>query len=91
MQPNRITICRYEFDNEAAFRKSIGDAVNLLLDNDYTINAYYDDKGLGVVCIDFDHKDEELASLYPYWLDLDEADAVDAMRIDKRMAETCNG
>lgn len=90
MQPNRIVICRDEYETEPAFKKAIGDAVNILLDANYTINTFYDDKGFGIVCVDFDHKDENLASLYPYWLTLNEADVIDAMRIDKRMADMCN-
>lgn len=85
MKPNRIVICRDEYETEPAFRKAIGDAVNILLDANYAINTFYDDKGLGIVCIDFDHKDETLASLYPYWLTLDEADLIDETRREQRM------
>lgn len=90
MTPNRITICRDEFDTIESFKKSIGDAVNILLENNYTMNIFYDDKGLGIVCIDFDHKDEQIASVYPYWLDLEEADYIDTTRHEKRLKEYIN-
>ena len=85
MKPNRIVICRDEYETEPAFKKAIGDAVNILLDANYAINTFYDDKGFGIVCIDFDHKDENLASLYPYWLTLDEADLIDETRREQRI------
>ena len=28
----------------------------------------YDDKGLGIVCIDFNESDQSLGCAYPYWL-----------------------
>lgn len=80
MAPNQMTICRDDFKDEAAFRKAIGDAVNVLLENNYNINIYYDDIGVGVVCIGFDYKEEILAGRYLYWLDLDEAELIDEER-----------
>lgn len=84
MAPYRITICRDEHDSIEAFRKSLIDAIYVLIDNGYAANIYYDDKGVGVVCIDYDYKDVELASLYPYWLSVEEADMVDDMRCERR-------
>ena len=82
MAPNRITICRDEHDTIEEFKQSMLDIVYGLIDNGYTLNMFYDDKGVGVVCIDFDYKDEELADKYLYWLNLDEATLIDDMRND---------
>ena len=80
MTPNEIVICRDEFDTEAAFRKSIADTVNLLIDNNYIMTVKYDEKSFGIVVIKFDFADEQLASRYCYWLNLDEAELVDSER-----------
>lgn len=80
MAPNQMTICRDCFKDEAAFRKAIGDAVNVLLENNYNVNIYYDDMGVGVVCIGFDYKEEILAEKYLCWLDLEEAELIDTER-----------
>lgn len=85
MYPNRITICRDEHDTIEEFKQSMLDIVHGLIDNGYTLNMFYDDKGVGVVCIDFDYKNEVLASVYPYWLALDEADLIDETRREQRM------
>ena len=82
MYPNRITVCRDEHDTIEEFKQSMLDIVYGLINNGYTLNMFYDDKGVGVVCIDFDYKNEELAGKYLYWLNLDEASLIDDMRND---------
>ena len=80
MYPNRITVCRDEHETMAEFKQSILDIAYSLIDNGYTLNMFYDCKGVGVVCIDFDYKDERLAEKYLYWLNLEEADMIDSER-----------
>ena len=41
----------------------------LLLEAEYIMTVRYDEKGLGVVCVDFDYADRSYGYPYPYWLD----------------------
>lgn len=85
MKPNQMTICRDDFETLAAFKQSVSDAVNVLLENNYNINIKYDDIGIGIVVIYFDYADEMLAERYLYWLDMEEADTIDDMRQEQRV------
>ena len=66
---NRITICKDNYKSEQEWRQAISDAIMLLLEAEYIMTVRYDEKGLGIVCIDFDHADQSYGSPYPYWLD----------------------
>lgn len=65
---NTITICRQDHSTQEDFENSIKIAVMLLIDNGYICSVRYDEKGLGIVCIDFESDDREFGGLYPYWL-----------------------
>lgn len=65
---NQLVICRDEFEDEYAFEESIKTAVMLLLQNDYIMTIKYDEKGLGIVAIDFESNHEEYGGPMPYWL-----------------------
>lgn len=67
-QVNRITICRDTYKSQECFEDAIKKAVMVLLDNEYIMTVRYDEPGLGIVCIDFDHDDEAMGTPYPYWL-----------------------
>ena len=73
---NSIVICRDKFDSEEAFKNAIRDAIMVLLDNDYIMTVRYDEKGLGIVVIDYDSDDQGICEAYPYWLTNEEWEIV---------------
>lgn len=73
---NEIIICRETYSSEEDFRNAIKDAVMVLLENDYIMTVSYDDKGLGMVKIDYEVSEQEFGAPYPYWLTPDEAEFV---------------
>lgn len=74
---NEIVICRDEYDNQHDFEEMIKNAVMLLLNNDYIATIRYDEKGLGIVAIEYDHNDASYGSYYPYWLLPEEIEQVE--------------
>ena len=66
---NRITICKDQYKTQEDFEDAIKKAIMVLLDNGYIMTVRYDEPGLGIICIDFDHDDESIGTPYPYWLD----------------------
>lgn len=73
---NQIVICRDKFDSDEAFKNAIRDAVMVLLDNEYIMTVRYDDKGLGIVAIDYDYDDQSFGDAYPYWLMPEEYESI---------------
>lgn len=73
---NSIVICRKKFDSDEAFKNAIRDTVMVLLDNEYIMTVRYDEKGLGIVAIDYDYEDQSLGDAYPYWLMPEEWESV---------------
>lgn len=73
---NVITICKDKYPDRESFENAIKKAVMVLLDNDYIMTVRYDDKGFGIVCIDYEHDDIEYGCDYPYWLSPEEFDSV---------------
>ena len=71
---NCITICKDNYKSEQKWRQAISDAIMLLLNANYIMTVRYDEKGLGIVCIDFDYADRSYGGPYPYWLDADDLD-----------------
>ena len=65
---NSIVIVRDKFDSDEAFKNAIKDATMVLLENDYIATVRYDDRGLGIVAIDYNYGDREFGDAYPYWL-----------------------
>lgn len=72
MNTNTIVICKDTYNSQEEFENAIRDAVMVLLNNNYIMTIKYDEKGLGIVCIEFNAADQKLGGLYPYWLSLDE-------------------
>jgi hypothetical protein len=70
---NQIVICKDNYDSEQSFHNAIKDAVMLLLANDYIMTVRYDEKGLGVVVIEYDHNDDSYGGRHPFWLTANEA------------------
>ena len=73
---NEIVICRDKFDSDEAFKNAIRDAVMVLLENDYVMTVKYDEKGLGIVAIDYNYGNQEFGDAYPYWLMPEEWESV---------------
>lgn len=64
---NRLTICRDNYKSEEEFRNAINTSVNLLIDAEYVLVIQYDEKGLGIVTIDYSYADKSLGAPYPIW------------------------
>ena len=73
---NSIVICRDEYKSKEEFENAIKDAVMVLLNNNYIMTVRYDEKGLGIVAIDYNYDKEEFGDAYPYWLMPEEWDSV---------------
>ena len=69
---NRLTICRNNYKSEEEFRNAINTSVNLLIDAEYVLVIQYDEKGLGIVTIDYSYADRSLGAPYPIWGNEDE-------------------
>lgn len=65
---NSLAIVRDNFNSQEEFENAIKDAVMVLLNNDYIMTIKYDDKGVGVVVINYNYAEQEYGAAYPYWL-----------------------
>lgn len=65
---NEIVICRDTYDSQKEFENAIKDAIMVLLNNDYIMTVKYDEKGLGIVAIEYNYSKQEYGDAYPYWL-----------------------
>ena len=66
---NELVICQEEYSSKEEFEQAIKDAVMLLLNANYIMIVKYDEKGLGIVSIDYVHKDnDDYGGIYPYFL-----------------------
>ena len=74
---NRITVCRDEYKSKEEFENAIKDAVMVLLNNNYIMTVRYDEKGLGIVAIDYNYADQSYGDTYPYWLLPEEIESVE--------------
>ena len=73
---NNITICRDTYKTQEDFENAIKKAIMVLLDNKYIMTVRYDEPGLGIVSIDYNHDDQNYGDPYPYWLSPTEWDSV---------------
>ena len=73
---NSIVICRNEYKSKEEFENAIKDAVMVLLNNNYIMTVRYDEKGLGIVAIDYNYGNQEFGDAYPYWLMPEEWESV---------------
>lgn len=65
---NTITILRENFDSETDFKNAIKDAIAVLLDNNYVMTVRWEEKGAGIVAIDYNYGNEGFGDYYPRWL-----------------------
>lgn len=73
---NTLVICRDSYKSVEQWHDAVKTAVMLLLDADQILTVRYDEKGLGIVCIDFNPDNEEYGSDYPYWMSPTEFETV---------------
>ena len=65
---NTLVICKDEYKDEYDFEEAIKTAVMLLLQNDYVMTIRYDEKGFGIVAIEYESNNIEYGGVMPYWL-----------------------
>lgn len=65
---NEIIICKNEYKSKEDFENAIKDAIMVLLNNNYIMTIRYDEKGLGIVAIEYNSDDQLFGNAYPYWL-----------------------
>ena len=82
---NTIIIMKKEYDTNEGFENAIKKAVTCLLDNDYIMTVSYEEKGLGIVRIDFNHRDRVLGCDYPFWLSQTEIESVQCDTEDEKV------
>ena len=73
---NELVICRDNYDSQEEFEKEIKKAVMLLLNANQIITLRYDEKGLGIVVIEYKYADQSYGDYYPYWLSPEEIESV---------------
>lgn len=73
---NCITFCKKNYKSEQEWKDAIAAAVMLLLEAEYIMTVRYDEKGLGIVCIDFESDKSERGGPYPYWLTSEEIEKI---------------
>lgn len=74
---NQLVICKNEYNSKEDFENAIKDAVMVLLNNDYIMTVEYDDKGIGIVLIEYESAKKEYGSPYPYWLSPNEFESIE--------------
>lgn len=73
---NSIVICKDRYSSQEEFENAIKRAVMVLLENDYIMTIRWDEKGLGILVIDFEDDDQSTGAPYPYWLYPEEWESV---------------
>ena len=72
---NSIVFCKNKYETETDWELAISNAVMMLLNANYIMTVRYDEKGLGIVVIEFEH-DDRYGGAYPYWLEPEEIEQV---------------
>ena len=73
---NKLVLCRENYDSQEEFEDEIKKAVMLLLNANQIMTIRYDEKGLGIVAIEYKYADQSYGDYYPYWLLPDEIESV---------------
>lgn len=73
---NELVICKEHYDSVEEFENAIRDAIMLLLNAEYVMTVDYDEKGFGIVKIEYGHSNQEFGCAYPYWLYPEEIETV---------------
>ena len=73
---NKLVLCRENYDSQEEFEDEIKKAVMLLLNANQIMTIRYDEKGLGIVAIEYKYADQSYGDYYPYWLLPDEIESI---------------
>lgn len=73
---NELILCRDEYNSQEEFEDEIKKAVMLLLNANQIMTIRYDEKGLGIVAIEYKYDDQSYSDYYPYWLSPEEIESV---------------
>ena len=73
---NSLVIARDHYESQEAFEAAIKNAIMLLLNARYIMTVRYDEPGLGIVSIDYNHDQLEYGCDYPYWLSPTEVESI---------------
>ena len=65
---NQLVICKDDYKTKEDFENAIKEAIMVLLNNNYIMTIRYDDKGFGIVLIEYESDDQEFGCPYPYFL-----------------------
>lgn len=86
---NSIVVCKDDYNTVEDFENAVKKVVMVLLDNSYIMTVKYDgnDRGMGIVVINFEYADQEYGADYPYWLSPEEIDSVITDEERKEMAK----
>lgn len=73
---NELVLCREDYNSQEEFENEIKKAVMLLLNANQIMTIRYDEKGLGIVAIEYKYADQRYGDYYPYWLLPNEIESV---------------
>lgn len=73
---NSITICRDNFGTVSEWEDAVKRMVMSLLENHQIMTVRYDESGLGIIIIEFEHDDPSMGCRYPRWLTPEEEETV---------------
>lgn len=73
---NELVICQDKYGSQEEFENEIKKVVMLLLNADQIMTIRYDEKGLGIIAIEYKYADQSYGDYYPYWLLPDEIESV---------------
>ena len=65
---NELLLCRENYESQEEFEDEIKKAVMLLLNANYIITVRYDEKGFGIIAIEYESANQASGGYYPYWL-----------------------
>lgn len=73
---NKLVLCREDYESQEEFENEIKKAVMLLLNANQIMTVRYDEKGLGIIVIEYKYADQSYGDYYPYWLSPEEIESV---------------
>lgn len=75
---NTLIILKDHYKTKNEFETAIGQAIVFLMNNGYIVCSEYDagEISQGVAVIQFESNDPNCIDLYPYWLNVNEAETV---------------
>lgn len=80
---NQLVICKEHYEDEYDFKEAIGQAVMLLLENDYIMTVQYDEPAFGIVVIEYEPNHPEWGCNYPHWLTPEEYEILETYKADE--------